>query len=222
MIQETRQHILEILKGSGDATVDEIVDELHTRTEKRVTAATVRHHLDVLRMNGLVEAPAVRRRDTPGRPQYVYHLTEKALDLFPTNYAGLAHSLLNQLHQHLPSNQVNVIIEGAADQMAASAAIPDLPMPERLNYVVEFLNQQGYRAQWRAATDEGLGWVLSTENCPFEKLSKDHDDVCYLDMRLMTNLLGGLVPRRLGTIAEGATSCDYFIPAVASEHTSTG
>ncbi len=211
MIQETRQHILEILKANNAATVDEIVDLLHVRTDKRVTAATVRHHLDVLRLNGLVEAPAVRRRDTPGRPQYVYRLTEKAFDLFPSNYAELAHVLLDQLHAFLPNEQVNVIIEGAADQMAASVSIPDVPMPNRLEYVIEFLNVQGYQASWRE-TEDRLGWILSTTNCPFEKLAGIHEDVCYLDMRLMARLLG-VVPRRLDRIAEGGQSCDYYIPA---------
>lgn len=212
MIQETRQHILEILKVNGASTVDEIVESLHNRTEKRVTAATVRHHLDVLRMNALVETPSVRRRDTPGRPQYVFHLTEKALDLFPTNYAGFAHLLLDQLHSHLPHDTVNVIIEGTADQMASAASIPDVPMPERLDHVVEFLNEQGYQAAWRHI--EG-GWLLSTVNCPFEKLSDEHDDLCYLDMRLMSQLLGGVVPRRMGRVADGDGSCDYFIPESA-------
>lgn len=213
MIQETRQHILEILKGQDAATVDEIVDALHARTEKRVTAATVRHHLDVLRLNGLVEAPAVRRRDTPGRPQYVYCLTDKALDLFPSNYAELAHVLLNQIRAQLPSPQVNVIIEGAADQMASTVVIPDVPMPNRLDYIIEFLNVQGYQATWREA-DNNSGWILSTTNCPFEKLTASHEDVCHLDMHLMTRLIG-VIPRRLDRIAEGGPSCDYFIPAEA-------
>ena len=216
MIQETRQHILEILKTSGACTVDEIVETLHNRTEKRVTAATVRHHLDVLRMNELVSAPAVRRRDTPGRPQYIYNLTDKALDLFPTNYAGLAHVLLAQLRESLPDDQVNVIIEGAADQLAASALIPDLPMAQRLNYVIEFLNKQGYQATCRESDG---GWILSTENCPFERLAIAHDDVCSLDMRMMTQLLGGIVPRRVGRIAAGNCSCDYFIPDPVAEQT---
>ncbi len=210
MIQETRQHILEILKANDQSTVDEIVVALHQRTEKQVTAATVRHHLDVLRMNGLVEAPTVRRRDTPGRPQYVYRLTDKALDLFPANYAGLAHVLLDQIKGKLPGREVNVILEGAARQLAANTVIPNVPMAERLNYVVDFLDTQGYTADWEHANGDG-GFILRTSNCPYEKLSSVHDEVCVLDMHLLSHLLG-VVPRRLGRIAEGAASCEYFVP----------
>jgi predicted ArsR family transcriptional regulator len=210
MIQETRRLILDILKEHGDSTVDQIVDALHARTDKRVTAATIRHHLDVLSENGLVEAPKVKRRNTPGRPQYVYHLTDKALDLFPSNYAGLAHVLMDQIKAQLPNNQVNVILEGAAQQLAANAMIPNVPLDERLDYVVTYLTKQGYQASWENAENED-GYILSTSNCPFEKIVGTHDDICQLDMQLVSNLLG-IVPRRLGRIAMGESSCDYFIP----------
>lgn len=213
IIQETRQHILDILKAGGDATVDEIVETLHARMEKRVTAATVRHHLDVLRENGLVETAAIRRRETPGRPQYIYHLTDKAMGLFPSNYAGLAHVLFDQIKLHLPGHEVNVIIEGAAQQLAANALIPDVPLTERLDYVVEYLNRQGYEASWHQ-TEDGAGYLLETSNCPFEKLVTTHEDVCSLDMHLVSNLLG-VIPRRMGRKAEGDERCSYFIPIVA-------
>lgn len=210
MIQETRGLILNILKDNGDLTVDQIVNALHKRTDKRVTAATIRHHLDVLGENGLVEAPEVKRRDTPGRPQYVYHLTDKALDLFPSNYAGLAHVLMDQIKAQLSRDQVNVILEGAAQQLAANAMIPNVPLDERLDYVVKYLTKQGYEASWENAENDD-GYILSTSNCPFEKVAGAHEDICQLDMQLVSNLLG-IVPRRLGRIAAGEDSCDYFIP----------
>ena len=77
---------------------------------------------------------------------------------------------------------------------------------------MEYLSTQGYEAQWSEA-DDGDGFILQTSNCPFEKVATDHDDVCQLDMYLISNLLG-VVPRRLGRIAEGEHSCDYFIPNI--------
>jgi DeoR family suf operon transcriptional repressor len=210
MFQETRRHILDILKKHPEMTVDELVEVLHQSNEKKVTAATIRHHLDILQENGLVEAPQVRRRESPGRPQYVYRLTDKGLDFFPSNYAGLASSLLEQMRNHLPRPEINVILEGVADQMSAQAGIPkDLPIEERLDYVVGYLTAMGYEANWEADIS-GKGYILSTSNCPFEKVAQSHDDVCSIDMHLIANLLG-VVPRRLGRIAEGNQSCNYFI-----------
>jgi predicted ArsR family transcriptional regulator len=211
MIQETRRNILEILKDHGDLTVDEIVGILHDRAEKKVTAATVRHHLDVLKENGMVDTPDVRRRDTPGRPQYVFALTEKAGDFFPSNYAGLAEGLLSHIKASLPGPQFNVILEGTAREMASKANIPDdLPLDERLDLVIDHLTEQGYQASWHPAED---GFILETSNCPYEKVVQSHDDLCMVDMYLISTLLG-IVPRRTGRRAEGDASCSYFIPLV--------
>lgn len=215
MIQETRRHILEILKHNGELTVDEIVEILHGRDAKKVTAATVRHHLDVLKENGMVDTPHIRRRDTPGRPQYMFALTEKAGDFFPSNYAGLAEGLLTQIKAALPPNQFNVILEGTAQDMAAKAHIPkDLPMEKRLELVTAHLNKEGYEATWMLA-DNNDGYILQTINCPFEKVVQTHDDVCTVDMYIISTLLG-IVPRRMGRMAEGDHSCAYFIPTQAA------
>lgn len=209
MIQETRANILEILKTKGPSTVDEIVEALHEHTDKRVTPATVRHHLDVLRVEALIESPAVRRRETPGRPQYIYHLTDKARDLFPTNYAGLAHVLLSQIKKQLPRESVNVILEGAAEQLAANALIPEVSISERLDLVVNYLNQQGYKASYEQTPE---GYVLHTTNCPFERVASQHDDICQLDSHLIAHLTG-VIPRRIGRMAAGDESCAYLIPS---------
>lgn len=213
MIQETRRYILDILKTHGDSTVDEIVSNLHNLTSKHVTAATVRHHLDILQKNGLVSTPKVRRRDTPGRPQYVYHLTERARDFFPTNYINLASSLIQQLNVALSRDKINVILEGVGTRLASAADIPDVPLEQRLDYVVTYLNEHGYQATWEMALDED-GFLLHTFNCPFEQLSIRHEEVCLIDIHLVANLLG-VVPRRLGRLADGHHSCTYFIPNLA-------
>jgi predicted ArsR family transcriptional regulator len=221
-MQETRRQILEVLKRHGELTVDEIVEILHQNAEKKVTAATIRHHLDVLKANGIVNTPYVKRRDTPGRPQYVFALTEEASDYFPTNYANLAEGLLTQIKSVLPSREYNVILEGTAQQLANKAAIPtDLPLEKRMDLVVQHLNSQGYEARWYPAGQQTgqtplEGYVLETTNCPYEKLVSSHEDVCTVDMFLISTLLG-IVPRRLGRVADGDESCAYLIPTMTEE-----
>ncbi len=185
-MQQTRRHILEILKERKEATIDEIVVELSDRIGK-ITAVTVRHHLEILRGDGLVAAPSVRRRSAPGRPQYVYTLTERAAELFPNNYVGLATGLLEQIKVRLPADKVEEIMEGMADTMVSAAMIPDAPIEVRLDHAVAFLNNNGYTAAWSRERD---GHVLSVVNCPYEQISCSNCEVCKMDKHLIEGLVG--------------------------------
>src|SRR5262245_8823592 len=105
-MQQTRQRILEILRDKGEATVQELVDDLKDRIQHDITVVTIRHHLDVLRGEALVTPPTVRHRNGRGRPQYVYQLTEKAQSYFPSNYQKLAANLLLQIKATLPPREI--------------------------------------------------------------------------------------------------------------------
>lgn len=220
MLQETRRHLIDILKQHGPLTVDEIVELLHQRAEKKVTAATVRHHLEILKENGIIDTPQVKRRNHPGRPKHLFVLTDKADTYFPTNYANLAEGLLRQIKSTLPDNQINVILEGTAQELASQANIPDnLTIEERLDYVTEHLNSQGYEARWRLPEDSSAeGFILETSNCPYEKVVQQHEDVCVVDVVLISSLLG-VVPRRIShkTLNNNSEICAYFIPYSTKE-----
>jgi predicted ArsR family transcriptional regulator len=206
-MQDTRRHILDILKERGQSTVDDIVEELQKR-RGNITAVTVRHHLTRLQEEQLITAPQLKHRSAPGRPQHVYMITDEAKEHFPNNYQPLVTRLLEQLGEHLPQNQVNVIFEGVADQMAAEACILEAPLQERLNQVVSYLNEHGYNAHWEKHLD---GYVLRTINCPYHHISEKNQSLCEMDMRLIASLLG-VVPRMMERIAIGNSSCAYLIP----------
>jgi predicted ArsR family transcriptional regulator len=207
-MQQTRRHILEILKERKDATIDEIVSDLTDRIG-RITAVTVRHHLEILRGDGLVAAPTVRRRNAPGRPQYVYGLTERAADFFPNNYQGLATNLIEQMKEQLPLVQVNQILEGVADHMATAAMIPDAPLEVRLDHTVAYLNENGYAAEW---SKDGEGMVLSIANCPYEQVSCNNPELCRMDKSLIDRLVGAPTQRISWRLENDRELCSYFIP----------
>src|SRR3990172_7745014 len=142
-MQETRQHILEILREIGQATVDDIVTELRRRRGE-ITAVTVRHHLTRLQQQSLISAPVLRDRDTPGRPQHVYEITEKAQEYFPDNYQRLAAGLIEQLRSQLSPETVTAILHGVADSMAAEARINGATPAQRREMAVNHLNRYGY------------------------------------------------------------------------------
>jgi len=209
-MQETRRFILEILRRRRQATVDDIVEELQKRRGS-ITAVTVRHHLKLLQEEDLITSPELRRRSSPGRPQYIYTLTDKAREHFPNNYQRLAEGMLEELQKHLPPEGVNVILEGVADQMAAEASIPEGNLPERLDVAVDYLTDRGYEAHWEQSTD---GYVLFTSNCPYHHISEHNLSLCEMDMRLISSLLS-VVPRRITRVVDGDETCSYLIPEKA-------
>jgi predicted ArsR family transcriptional regulator len=208
-MQETRRYILEILRGRRQATVDDIVEELQKR-RGTITAVTVRHHLKLLQEEALITSPELRRRSSPGRPQYIYTLTDRAREQFPNNYQRLAEGLIEEMQKHLPPEGVNVILEGVADQMAQEAYIPEGDLQDRLDVVVDYLSDRGYEARWELGKE---GYVLYTSNCPYHHISEHNVSLCEMDMRLISSLLS-VVPRRITHMTEGDETCSYLIPEI--------
>jgi predicted ArsR family transcriptional regulator len=206
-MQQTRQQILEILRKRQVATVDEIAADLRM-SRGDITPVTIRHHLGILQEDGLVESPEIRRRRSPGRPQIIYALTDKARAAFPNNYQQLVTALLTQLRETLPPQGVNVILEGVATQWAANAQILALTPSERMDAVVEYLNSMGYEASWHASSE---GIVLTTTNCPYHQVAAVDASLCEMDMRLIASLMGS-VARRQSHVLSGDHECSYVFP----------
>jgi DeoR family suf operon transcriptional repressor len=207
-MQETRQQILEILRDQGQATVDGLVQALRKRRGDSITAVTVRHHLNELEKQALIETPQLLYRTTPGRPRHVYALTDKALDHFPDNYRHLAVGLISELEQQLPETRVNVILEGVAQRMASAAGVGEVPMPRRMEQVVHYLNENGYNAEFEKSDD---GYLLRTRNCPYHQISQETNALCKMDLRLISAMLG-IVPRLLSRVETESNICTFKIP----------
>jgi predicted ArsR family transcriptional regulator len=209
-MQETRRKILEILKTRYEATVDEVVETLRELRGDDITAVTVRHHLKVLQEEGLIDSARMRHRPTPGRPQYVYRLTDRGASFFPNNYQRLAANLLEQVEKHYTVNGVNVILEDVAQRMATAAQVPAGTLDKRLDAVVAYLGHNGYMAHWEVTEQ---GYILHMTNCPYSQLAHDTDALCRMDMRLISSMLG-VVPRLLSRLANGDDSCSYLVPDI--------
>ncbi len=202
-MQSTRERILNILKERGQATVDALSRELG------LTSVTVRHHLDILRGEGLIAAPTLNRRKMPGRPQYVYTLTEKAASFFPKRYEHLAALILGEVRSRLPATEVEQIMQRIGERIADQANLPGTSDFEaRLIAAVEFLNGLGYMAHYERRND--LDYVLYVANCPYEQVAHRNREICTMDLAMLTRLLG-TVPQRTSWTARGDSQCVYII-----------
>jgi predicted ArsR family transcriptional regulator len=202
-MQNTRQGIVEFLKEHGQATVDDLAEQLE------LTSMTIRHHLNVLQADGLVTADQVRRVKRAGRPRLVYTLTDKAHALFPQNYDELARQLLREVKGMLSDEEVAEMFERIVNRIAAGAPAPrqDQSFQERLDEVSEFLEEHGFVTRLEE-TEEGF--LLRTINCPYREVMGEHGEVCDMDMALLTRLLDA-APLRLTSIRDDAASCTYLI-----------
>lgn len=203
MIQTRRQEILNILKQQGEATVDELATMLE------LTPVTVRHHLDILRAEGLVEAPAVRRRHGPGRPQYVYTLTAESANLFPQRYDVLANELLDEIKAAMDRDQVRSVFEHIVERRLehAPALNGGQPVDEKMDSLVDFLSQRGFIAEWERQNGK---WLLYASNCPYRNVAVEHPELCAMDQLVLERMTGTGV-HSIRRITEGSHSCVYEI-----------
>lgn len=202
-MQATRFRILEIMKEQGDVTVAELARRLD------MAPVSVRHHLDVLQGENLICSPRVRRRGTVGRPLQVYALTEAANAHFPRNHEALAIRLLDQLKGLLSAEQLHDMLERMADDEARQAPFlpDDASVEQRLETAVAFLNQRGYLARYER---NGESFLLYTLNCPYSGVSEQHRELCAMDLRLISTLLGA-TPTPVNRLAEGGCRCAYRV-----------
>lgn len=203
-MQDTRQQILEIMKRLGEVTVQELSNELG------LTSVTVRHHLEILRSEGYITDPEVRRSNRPGRPRYVYRLTSTAADLFPNNYSGLASALLGSIEECMLPEERDVVLERAAKRIADRAGtLPEEPQA-RIESVVTFLNQQGYTSRWEK--DSEGRYLIHVSSCPYFHISQTHRETCQIDRHMIQLLAGpGSEVTRLQNEAGHGGLCVYVL-----------
>lgn len=185
LVHAVRRHILEILKERNGATVAELAEML------AMAPVSVRHHLDILQGDALIRVDRLERSGSVGRPQQIYALTDEAGELFPNNFAALAGDLVRQVKQILPQAQVDAIFVAMARELAAefdAAAFKNLPMPERIQHVAEFLNARGYLASWEQESSDAGSFLLHKHNCPYAGVSDEHGELCLMDQTLVDTL----------------------------------
>lgn len=215
-----RKHILEILKEQHNgATVAELAELLE------MAPVSVRHHLDILQGDNLICVERLERKGNVGRPQQVYALTEEANSYFPNNFAALAGSLVTQIKQMLPPDQVPCAFRSIAQEMAAeffddkwTEEHNDCSQPalfeRRLEEIAAFLTERGYLARWESVeVDDKTGarravYHLHKYNCPYAGVSAEHTELCLMDQALM-NELTGCECERVESLANGASCCTY-------------
>jgi predicted ArsR family transcriptional regulator len=199
--QTTREVILETLKATQHATVDELADAAD------VSPVTVRHHLNSLQADGLLVSASIRRK--VGRPHYVYSLSDEGHELFPKKYARLSSRLLAQLKERYPSAVISEIFEGVVQSIVDEhrSEYEGLPLEKRMDYLVALLEEEGFLARWEKHEDEIR---LIEYSCPYISVGQRHEEVCTFDRELVKAVVGAELEQH-SCMLQGDACCQFTL-----------
>ena len=159
-----------------------------------VAAHTAKFHLDRLVEEGLLEVEFRRLtgRTGPGagRPAKLYRRSERevSLSIPPRHYGLLSQILARSVEAAVRENTAvgDVLTREARQTGRALAAEATATEPDPLTRLAERLRPHGFEP--RIEDDR-----LLLENCPFDKLAKEHTDlVCGLNLDFVAGMAAGL------------------------------
>jgi len=209
---QLRQEIVVSLRREGPASPDQLA--------RRVNASRtgVLQQLKALQSSGLVSRQTVRHG--VGRPRHVYDVTDRAQDLLPANYDGLANGLLAAIEQVGGAGLVDEIFEARRHQLADSIRermterVPaGATLLERVRELAAIQDEQGYLCG-SVFSVEGGAIRLSEHNCAIYHIASERPAACSAELALFREVLGADVVRETH-IASGDRSCTYRISELA-------
>ncbi|CAA9588247.1 MAG: hypothetical protein AVDCRST_MAG18-4325 [uncultured Thermomicrobiales bacterium] len=197
----TRREILDALRRSTGLSADQLADNLG------VTAMAVRKHLAALQTEGLLTARVERR--PVGRPVHLYALAPAAQAAFPQQYQDLTLELLDDLRNLDGGDTVGLLFRRRAARAyeRLAPAVADRPLPERLDLLAGYLDEQGYLADWEA-TPEG-DYLLKEHNCAIYGVARCAPEACACELDLIRRLLPDTSIERERRIVDGDGYCCY-------------
>ena len=200
-MKSTREKILNTLLTQRQATIKQLSEVVG------INGISVRHHLINLQAEGLVTAEEQRRG--VGRPAFVYRLTEKGMEKFPTNYLKLTNYLLTELEETLSPEELKATFERIGKKQAEESTNIDKnqPIEAQLEQLANQLASDRFLLSWKK---EGDSIILQSDNCPYLHVGKEHPEICRIDETLFSEALGREV--QLETcMLRGDPSCTYKI-----------
>ncbi len=198
----TREQVLRVLLQRETCSINELAEAVG------INPISVRHHLNRLQAEGLVEGKEVRHG--VGRPKLVYSLTTAGREQFPTRYIQLTLRLLEQLKETMPPPLVRSLFTQMAIDLASEYQdeIDGLPIEERLKLIQELLRGEGFHVELDVQENH---YRLREVNCPYYHVGQSHPEVCSLDQTLISTLLD-IPAQKIQCMLDGDSYCVYLIP----------
>lgn len=199
----TRQKILDYLREHHQATAPEISAALN------MTRENIRYHLSELLEAGLIEVVPVSNGKPRGRGRPV-RLYRPSSAQRPNNLLQLASLLLDSFQEA----NAGCADPAPALRRFAAAMVDAEPFPknltQRLNKVMQSLNQKRYQARWEARPQ---GPLLILRNCPYAALLPEHPELCQIDAYFLEAMTGRAVDQaaRMDPFTGRPPACLFYL-----------
>jgi len=152
-----------------------------------------------------------------GRPRHLYDVTPEAQAFFPSNYDGLAASLLSAIEAVGGDDLIEEVFAarrrqatGRMRQRLAERLTPEAPLTDRVRELAAIQDELGYLAQIEVAGDGSIRLV--EHNCAIFKVASENEQACQAELELFGDVLGADVVR-VSHIAAGDRCCTYRVVA---------
>jgi len=150
-----------------------------------------------------------------GRPRHLYDVTPDAQDLFPSNYDGLAASLLTAIEAIGGTDLIDEVFEarrrqatGLMQRRLAERLAPDAPLSDRVRELATIQDELGYLARIQVDADGTIRLV--EHNCAIFEVAREQERACQAELELFGEVLGADLVRE-HHIAAGDRCCTYRV-----------
>jgi predicted ArsR family transcriptional regulator len=214
-METTREQVLHLLQARGGATVASLAGALG------VSQASIRRHLDHLRVEGLADVRI--ERHGVGRPAFVFYPTEEAEERTPAGYSRLLTRLYRgltgldeaQVRGRDGAQVLRAVFDGIAEDLAREhqPQVAGATLADRVAATTEALRPEGIVDGWSQTPE---GYRLTNGACPYRQTALVAHGTCELDRKAIELLVAAPV-QQVSRIADGQPRCEYIVAAL-EEH----
>jgi predicted ArsR family transcriptional regulator len=199
-----QQKILEyLIQEKQGITIGQFVKRLE------ISRTAINQHITVLERDGYVRKLA--SIPTGGRPVATFVLTEKGIHLFPKHYGFFTEMMITLIKDKLGSKALIAYLkeQGVALSETKKATFTNHSLTEKIETTVTIMQELGYEAQI-VESEPGHAPMIDAYNCVFHDLAEKHEEVCQLDLSLLSSLLDSNI-EHVCCMAKGGSRCCFKV-----------
>lgn len=178
LFASTRGRVVQLLRRSAQT-----VNDLATKLD--LTDNAVRLQLSALERDGLVEQHAVRR-ESVGKPAFIYRTTAAAEALFPKPYDRVLAELLEVLESRDTAEELDQLVREVGRRLGSGAAATSGTLRSRASHAAAVLTELGGLAE---VLDDEEGLRVQGYSCPLGAITNAHPESCRLAEALVSELM---------------------------------